>query len=373
MNIFRILSSYDGSINEPNVSSFFAYLLDPSEDHGLSGLFLQNMLEEFIMQDKTFLSKITYNNHITDLSRLSRFNIIISPEFAVYLNRENTKKKRDIDILIEITEGGSDKPLYSICIENKITDSSIIKNDSQLEEELEGIKNYYAENASDPEIYLIYLTPYPSIKSNESFNKLEYDRKIHLFWDNADNSIFSKLNSIFNNESSGKIDPINDQAMYLIKSFQSFIRTGFKSYIEDKKERQEKNSYGKPVLDYLIEFTSTLLQDKIYTIENIREGFSTYVKDKSNIELHKATRNAYILASIVNDKNRGHYNVKDPADIRRNLFFYPNIGHSKKELKLFDPSANLDIPIFFKNIDTNEIEQKSASEVYERFSHKNQV
>lgn len=40
MNIFRILSSNDGSINEPNVSSFLAYLLDPSEDHGISNLFL---------------------------------------------------------------------------------------------------------------------------------------------------------------------------------------------------------------------------------------------------------------------------------------------------------------------------------------------
>jgi len=29
MNIFRILSSNDGSINEPNVSSFLAYLLNP--------------------------------------------------------------------------------------------------------------------------------------------------------------------------------------------------------------------------------------------------------------------------------------------------------------------------------------------------------
>lgn len=364
MNIFRILSSYDGSINEPNVSSFLAYLLDPSEDHGLSGLLLQNMLEEFIMQDKAFLSKITYNNHITDLSRLSRFNIIISPEFAVYLNRENTKKKRDIDILIEIIETGSDKPLYSICIENKITDSSIIKNDSQLEEELEGIKNYYAENASDPEIYLIYLTPYPSIKSNESYHKLEYDRKIHLFWDNADNSIFSKLNSIFKDESSGKIDPINDQAMYLIKSFQSFIRTGFKSYVEEKKERQEKNSYGKPVIEYLGEYAGLLSKDKIYNIDEIREGLACYVKEKSGIELHKATRNAHILLSTVNDRNRGHYGIKDPADNRKNIFYYTNPDYSKKEVKLFDPPANPDILIFFKNVDTDEIDYKSASEVY---------
>jgi len=28
MNIFKILSSYDGSINEPNISSYLAYLLE---------------------------------------------------------------------------------------------------------------------------------------------------------------------------------------------------------------------------------------------------------------------------------------------------------------------------------------------------------
>lgn len=357
MNIFRILSSFDGSINEPNVSSFLAYLLDPSEDHGLSGLLLQELLGEFLKQDKTVFSKMTYLNRITDLSRLSRFSINIIPEFPVYLNRENSKKKRDIDILIEISETSSDKPLYSICIENKITDGSIIKNDSQLEEELEGLKNYYTETSSNPEIYLIYLTPYPSEKSAESFSKLSYDKKIHMFWNNdidEENSIFYKLNTIFKDESMGVIDPINDQSMYLIKSFQSFIRTGFKSYIEEKKERQEKNSYGKPVIDYLGEYADTLSADNTYSIEDIREGLASYVKKMSGIELHKATRNAHILLSTVNDKNRAHYGVKDPADKRKNLFYYPDTAQNKKDLKKFVPSVNRDVHIYFKDVETNE-------------------
>lgn len=46
MKIFRILSSNGGSINEPNVSSFLAYLLDPGEDHGISSLLFQELLND---------------------------------------------------------------------------------------------------------------------------------------------------------------------------------------------------------------------------------------------------------------------------------------------------------------------------------------
>lgn len=364
MNIFRILSSYDGSINEPNVSAFLAYLLDPYEDHGLSSLLLQKLLGEFLNKDKIYLSKISYSNRITDLSRFSRFNINIIPEFSVYLYQDSMKRKRDIDVLIEISDE-KNNILYSICIENKITDSSIIKNDSQLEDELQGLKNYYLVSDQAPEIYLAYLTPYPSVKSRESFNKLSYERKIHIFWDNDDNkeSIFSKLSEIFNEEHSGFIDPINDQSMYLIKSFQSFIRTGFKSYIEEKNERREKKSYGKPVLDYLNEYSDTLDSDKEYSIEEIRDGLAAYVKKRSGADLHKATRNAHVLLSIVNDRNRGHYNVKDPSDSRKNLFYYPDPEKNKKIIKRFNQKINSDVSVYFKNSESNEIEYKSASEL----------
>ncbi|NLV68389.1 MAG: PD-(D/E)XK nuclease family protein [Spirochaetes bacterium] len=59
MNIFRILSSYDGSINEPNVSAFLAYLLDPYSNHGIAGLLLQKILGEFLIKEKTFFITLT--------------------------------------------------------------------------------------------------------------------------------------------------------------------------------------------------------------------------------------------------------------------------------------------------------------------------
>ncbi|TAL38636.1 MAG: hypothetical protein EPN93_03945 [Spirochaetes bacterium] len=59
MNIFKILSSYDGSINEPNISSYLAYLLDPGEDHGISCLLLQKILGTFLAVHPEAIKKIT--------------------------------------------------------------------------------------------------------------------------------------------------------------------------------------------------------------------------------------------------------------------------------------------------------------------------
>jgi hypothetical protein len=221
MNIFRILSSNDGSINEPNVSSFLAYLLDPNEDHGISSLLLQELLSDITKINPDFLNKIKFNDRITDLSKYSGYSINIIPELSVNLEKKGKKKRRDIDIIIEIIDDNKSEIIYSICLENKITDASIVKGDSQLEDELKGLENYYSESDCNPEIYVIYLTPYPSNTSNNSFEKLDYDKKYHLYWDNDHNSVFNKLIKIFNNERDGLIDPINNQSSYLIKSFLS--------------------------------------------------------------------------------------------------------------------------------------------------------
>ena len=347
MNIFRILSSNDGSINEPNVSSFLAYLLDPNEDHGLSSLLLQEILNDIIEIDNKFLTKIQFNNRITDLSKYSGYSINIIPELSVNLEKKGKRKRRDIDIIIEIIDNKTNELIYSICLENKITDSSINKNDSQLEDELIGLENYYSESEQNPEIYIIYLTPTPSNQSRDSFEKLDYNKKYHLFWDNDKNSIFNKLIRIFNNERDGLIDPINNQSSYLIKSFLSFIKTNFKSYIEERKEKLEKKSYGKSVIDLLREFSSTLEMDKEYKIDFIRSKFSEYVLSISGIELHNATRNAHIVLSTVNERNRGHYNVKRADNERKNLFYYPN--NTKKSIKLFNPKIDLETKIYFRS------------------------
>ena len=94
------------------------------------------------------MSKIKFGNRITDLSKFSNFTVNIIPELSVKIFKDKKEKKRDIDILIEIIENKSKEILYSICLENKITDSSINKRDSQLEDELKEIEEGWV-NATD--------------------------------------------------------------------------------------------------------------------------------------------------------------------------------------------------------------------------------
>ena len=346
MNIFRILSSNDGSINEPNVSSFLAYLLDPNEDHGISSLLLQEILNEFVEKDEKFLSKIKFGNRITDLSKFSNFTINIIPELSVKILKDRKEKRRDIDILIEIIENKTKEILYSICLENKITDSSINKRDSQLEDELEGLKMLYSESGVSPEIYVIYLTPSQSKISTDSFEKFEYEKKHHLYWNDDKNSVFNKLIKIFNKENEGLIDPINNQSSYLIKSFLSFIKTNFKSYVrESLEDKLEKKNYGKPVFDLLGDFAATLEFNEVYEIKDIKNQFSEYVLKISGKELEKGTRDPHIIGSIVNNEKRGHNNVKKPDDIRKNIFYYSD--YSKKNIIRFNPKLDKNIKVYF--------------------------
>lgn len=201
----------------------------------------------------------------------------------------------------------------------------------------------------NPEIYVIYLTPQPSDISTNSFNKLDYQKKHHLYWDANDNSIVNKLINIFNDEKIGVIDPINDQAAYLIKSFISFIKTNFKSYIEERMEKMNRKDYGRSVLELLNKYANTLDFEKEFPTHKIRKEFSEFVLNNTGVELNNGTRNAHITLSIVNDRNRGHYHVNKIDDKRKNLFFYTD--DTKKTLKRFNVEINHNIPIYFKKED----------------------
>ena len=304
-------------------------------------MFLAEILNEFISENINYFKQIQNNGKIDDLTR---YDIKINPEFSVFTK---SRKRRDIDIVVEISTSKSDAPLYSICIENKIHDYSIDKTGGQLNEELEGLRNYYEENKMQPEIYFIYLTPSPSDVSEQSFDRLKCDKKIHLFWDKKDESIVFKILRIFENEKNGVIDPITNQSIFLIKSFISFIRTGFRSYAEEKSEIMEKNDYGKPVIDHLNDFADRLDKKERYNLKFIREEFSKYIKEETGISLRITTRDAHIRAATVNEKSRIHYNVTKKDDDRKNIFFYPDI-RNKKELALYDKDVNKDVIVEYK-------------------------
>ena len=334
MNIFKILSSYDGSIKEPNISSFLAYLLDLNEDHGLSDLLLKSIIADFKEKNVKFFEKLK-------LSDLSQYNVHINPEYSVFLNN----KRRDIDIVIEFYDENKAEPIYTLCIENKITDGSIQKNDNQLREELEGLQKEYSDNEWKTDIYFCFLTLEDSPKSNEEFNAFMYDKKIHLFW-KGEKSIKSKILDILEQERTCEIDPVSEDSKFLIKSFLSFIRTDFKSTLEEKSDRTEYKNYGKPTREHFRDFIQNYEFGKDYEKSGIRKDFTKYIKDKCNENINQSQLSCLLYEITVNEKNRIHYNVKQDNVESRNILYYPDTNN-KKILRRYTPDLT-EVEVFFK-------------------------
>lgn len=267
MNLFKILASGDGVVNEPNISSFYAYLLDPSEGHGLGTRVLQDLLDPLIAIAK---NKDDYNE-LKNLNNLikgkERYDVWVYTEISVDLARSDVTsqedKSRHIDILVEIQDSNHEVK-YAFCIENKIRNTS--GQPGQLKEEMEGLRRYYekkkqdSENSSitptktgelqNPKFGLIYITPDLSDATNNTI--FSDDTKnmdapyVHMTWsskfsnlpdDSEKNKyIFYHLSDILEKEGKGLSEPIFDFTKHTIKAFLAFIDSDFKSLKEEKKE-----------------------------------------------------------------------------------------------------------------------------------------
>lgn len=334
MNIFKILSSYDGSIKEPNISSFLAYLLDLYEDHGMSDLLLKSVIQDFQELNPKFFEKLK-------LFDLSQYDIKINPEYSVFLGN----KRRDIDIVIEFYSENKLEPIYTLCIENKITDSSIQKNDNQLKDELEGLEKEYKENNWNTEIYFCFLTLENSKKSSEEFDSFKYDKKLHLYW-KGEKSVQEKILSILEQDRTGDIDPISEDSKFLIKSFLAFIKTDFKSSLEEKTSKYERKNYGKTIGEHFTDFANTLELGKDYKVADLKKQIDAYVFNYSNVKIHPSTLNCQFYEMTVNEKNRVHYNVTESNCEKKNLFYYPDVN-DKTIIRRYTKDLK-DVEVIFK-------------------------
>ena len=230
MNIFKILSSGDGSIKEPNVSAFLGYLLDPNKEHGLKDFLLRKVIEPIVSEDEPL--GLLINGNIVNLTNDSDFKIEVELEKKVIISSGN---KRDIDIVISIFEKTELK--FILCIENKIRASSVTKN--QLNEQLEGIKKEFPET----QIGFIYLTPESCPKCKEEYcefkTKHENIPATHLFWSS---DIYDWMIDMLVEESKGEIEPIFEYSKYTIKAFMNFIQTDFQSYKDEKRNINKRDN-----------------------------------------------------------------------------------------------------------------------------------
>lgn len=138
-NIFKILSSGKGCINEENISAFLGWLLTPGPN-GFGDIYL-----------KPFLEMIDIKN-----ANVKKANVILEAEC-----HPDKSTRRYIDILIKL-------PDKVIAIENKIWEQSKRKN--QIEEQQQGLQRMPNDN-KNKEIVNVLLAPESQSKE---FTEAEY-------------------------------------------------------------------------------------------------------------------------------------------------------------------------------------------------------
>ena len=250
MNIFKTLASGSGSINEPNVSAFLGYLLNPKEDHGLGDTFLRKFLKPLLEQ----------NDNLEDM-RDRNLSIRSNFEMEVLLEQafpNDGVKKEVVDIVIlcykkESQQGqflaeniikekqkGDGNPKHIFLIENKIQDSSTEQEqlERQFKQTVEKLDKMGITN-SENLVSVIFVTP-EGKKSKEEFENFKKTNNscCRLLWHTEKGDSISKFIKDIINEAS---KPIDAYCKYTLQAFLEFIESDFKSTI--KEELEAKKDY----------------------------------------------------------------------------------------------------------------------------------
>lgn len=336
MNLFKILARDDGNINEPNVTSFLSFLLDEKESHGLGSSLLEKFIEPICI--KYDIRQLLIEDRVTDLSRHSMFKTYVEAEYRVGVD----DRKKDIDIVVKVVK---DNYELVIAVENKITDGAISHN--QLSDEVRGLINdIKINNRTNVDIAMIFLTPDLSKMSSAAFaaftqslGDLNYQNiyPMHYQWYPNDDhhssneicSVYNMFSKILELEYSGRIDPVHEYTKYTIKSFMGFIKSRFRSYLQERNAQNEKSNYGITYPDCLKEIYDSCDDHTIYEKEELKERFLSQMKahavnSAATREPNKTQMEKVLTKCIINEPKRRSYNVNRPDKDEDNLFFYPD-------------------------------------------------
>ena len=298
MNIFKILSSGDGTLKEPNISSFLKFLLDPAAKHNLK----LEILKRFIsILDKKFANELDNSFNV---------NSFLEENLTKEVSKENKIKKNISDIYIEISK--EEILVYLIYIEVKIK-ASLSKN-NQIYNQIHDIGQFKTIDKI-PKRY-IFLTPdgikyeeYYKIGKNLIVNNLE---SIPLSWKND-------IIPIINYELA------DNELKYLISSFIEFINSNFLSeYIESKPGIKNRVSYEEGLktirrYNYYMRSNFLLIVNFLKEIGLNKEPSVTKRKqDIVKFTYRKQEGNRYALRLDL-DRSKIHCILKVPINLKKEL------------------------------------------------------
>jgi hypothetical protein len=215
MNIFDVLNSGKGRINEENVSAMLRFLLDPAAAHGLGAVFLHR-----------FIAALQLRNRDADALG-SEYAVEVMLEQSYEVPESGRSRSVDIELVLfrrpSAGSTGDVEILRRIAIENKIRSGSADRD--QLREEYLAIRG--DADVSVP-ITMVFLTSAGKGALAAEFEALSAellgtDSKVWMRWCDAKEiepaSIVDIIRSILEDESKCKIDPIADAVRHILRAF----------------------------------------------------------------------------------------------------------------------------------------------------------
>ncbi|GAB7140091.1 hypothetical protein RsTz2092_00390 [Deferribacterales bacterium RsTz2092] len=306
MNIFKVLASYSGRVDERNVSAVLAYLLDPTGDHGLGSCFLKKITG--LLEREQFMKKYSKN------PREYKVEVYGEEPLDTSLTASN-KNERRLDVCVWFRDKNGNLE-FILGIENKVRIDSMIDK-RQIEDEFEGLREKARQD--NCQMSLILICPDKSKMVCEIEGRLKEHFNV-ILW----KCIAKKLKDILREESTGEIDPISTELQYLLKSFIVFIENGFES--EPQKEKIERQNYGKPVREYIREVADKLEKNKTYELNYVAERVREAIRKAVNKEINEYTLLLQLRCSTVNSKGRRASPINNESkavDEKFSLFYHP--------------------------------------------------
>lgn len=287
MNIFNELSSGDYKLNEPAITSFLKYIIDPDKDHGLKYLFLSDIENSIFPQAKQ--------------DKVQQYELEIKIEAK--LRKNDSRKDTDILILFRSNEG---ELIKVICIENKIRDSSVSGSQmfdlyQNLLSELKNDKDeeYNIKDFEKVKIGMILISLKRNSKTEKELNNLKLNSDNHykkfIPWLDK-NGIISKFQNYLFKESVGKIPSLNKDFIFILKNFIEFGLNEFTSPAEI--EEIVGGKYQRELIynfeDYLSKIKSRIHSNILSDLKQLHK----YVIDKYNASFRISVRDQRITYAL---------------------------------------------------------------------------
>jgi hypothetical protein len=369
MNIFKILASGDGRINEPNVSAFLGYLINPKADHGIGDELLRRLLTNLYNKNRQSSLKdflVDKYDDVRNLSTHSHFEIEVLLEQA--FKSEHLEKREIVDIVILcfekiiekkeslakviLSDNNKGELKQIFLIENKIKNNATRENQliDQAKSTIDTLQRVLSKKEEEIKniVSLIFVSP-EGEKSSLEFSRLENDTtidipKVHVHWsteDPGEPSIENYLKHILDHEAHGNIEAITEYTKHTLKSFLTFIQNDFKSSIEEKLEGETERDISNTLQDlktrHSDEFSKNLWSLLLTVDRQLRQNYKNiYIQCSKSFPI-----SVFIKGGNERKLKKRIFSVKNAQDLKIRLWQIKPQVAKQKENEILEYSKSI--------------------------------